>query len=61
MKTTLNLDDDLMRTLKQRAAETGRTMTEIIDVLRSYESYQKVIQQIDETEAKAINDVGQVV
>ena len=35
-------------------------MTEIIEVLRGYESYQKVIQQIDETQAKAINDVGQV-
>ena len=40
--------------------EAVRTMTEIIDVLRGYESYQKVIQQIDETTAKAINDVGQV-
>ena len=40
--------------------EAVRTMTEIIEVLRGYESYQKVIQQIDETQAKAINDVGQV-
>ena len=47
--------------LEQSNVEAVRTMTEIIDVLRSYESYQKVIQQIDETEAKAINDVGQVV
>ncbi|MGD2122624.1 MAG: type II toxin-antitoxin system VapB family antitoxin [Gemmatimonadota bacterium] len=31
MKTTLNLDDDLMRTLKQRAAETGRTMTNLVE------------------------------
>ena len=31
MKTTLNLDDDLMRTLKQKAAETGRTMTDMIE------------------------------
>jgi plasmid stability protein len=31
MRTTLNLDDQLMRTLKQRAAETGRTMTEMIE------------------------------
>jgi plasmid stability protein len=31
MRTTLNLDDDLMRTLKSRAAETGRTMTELIE------------------------------
>ena len=31
MKTTLNLDDDLMRALKQRAAETGRTMTSLVE------------------------------
>jgi predicted transcriptional regulator len=31
MRTTLNLDDDLMRSLKRRAAETGRTMTEMIE------------------------------
>jgi plasmid stability protein len=31
MRTTLNLDDELMRTLKRRAAESGRTMTEMIE------------------------------
>jgi predicted transcriptional regulator len=31
MKTTLKLDDQLMRTLKRRAAETGRTMTELVE------------------------------
>jgi plasmid stability protein len=31
MRTTLNLDDELMRTLKSRAAETGRTMTELME------------------------------
>jgi hypothetical protein len=31
MKTTLNLDDELMVDVKRRAAETGRTMTEIIE------------------------------
>jgi len=31
MRTTLNLDDELLRTLKKRAAETGRTMTEMIE------------------------------
>lgn len=31
MRTTLNLDDDLMRTVKRRAAESGETMTEIIE------------------------------
>jgi flagellar basal-body rod protein FlgG len=33
-------------------------MTELIEVLRGYESYQKVIQSIDETNSQAINDVG---
>ena len=31
MKTTLNVDDHLMRELKRRAADTGRTMTEIVE------------------------------
>ena len=35
-----------------------RMMTEMIEVLRGYESYQKAIKTADETTAKAINDVG---
>jgi plasmid stability protein len=31
MRTTLNLDDELARTVKTRAAKTGRTMTELIE------------------------------
>lgn len=31
MRTTLNLDDDLMRVVKRRAAEDGSTMTQIIE------------------------------
>ena len=31
MRTTLNLDDELMRTVKRRAAESGQTMTQIIE------------------------------
>jgi plasmid stability protein len=31
MRTTLNLDEGLMRALKRRAAETGRTMTEMVE------------------------------
>ena len=37
-----------------------RTMTDMIDVLRGYESYQKVIRAIDESNTRAINDVGRV-
>jgi hypothetical protein len=31
MRTTLNLDDELMRAVKRRAAEIGSTMTEIFE------------------------------
>ncbi|MDX1394924.1 MAG: type II toxin-antitoxin system VapB family antitoxin [Gemmatimonadota bacterium] len=31
MRTTLDLDDDLMRAVKQRAAETQRTITSIVE------------------------------
>ena len=31
MRTTLDLDDHLMRAVKKRAAETGRTMTAIVE------------------------------
>jgi len=37
-----------------------RVMTEMIQVLRAYESYKKVIQSVDSATAKAINDVGSV-
>ncbi len=37
-----------------------RVMTEMIEVLRGYESYQKVIQSIDDVSSKAINDVGRL-
>ena len=35
-----------------------KMMTEMIEVLRGYESYQKVIRSADEANSKAINDVG---
>lgn len=31
MRTSLNLDDDLMRLAKQRAAAEGRTMTSLVE------------------------------
>lgn len=31
MRTTLNLDDDLMRLVKQRAASEGRTVTSMVE------------------------------
>ena len=35
-----------------------KMMTEMIEVLRGYESYQKVIRSVDEANSKAINEVG---
>ncbi|MCJ7615166.1 MAG: flagellar basal-body rod protein FlgF [Desulfobacterales bacterium] len=37
-----------------------RVMTEMIEVLRGYESYQKIIQSINDVSLKAINDVGRL-
>ncbi len=37
-----------------------KAMTEMIDVLRGYESYQKVIQSMNETTSKTVNDVGKM-
>ena len=31
MRTTLNLDDALMKSVKKEAASSGRTMTEVVD------------------------------
>ena len=31
MRTTLDLDDDVAKAVKKAAAETGRTMTEVIE------------------------------
>jgi flagellar basal-body rod protein FlgG len=35
-----------------------KVMTEMIEVLRAYESYQKIIRCVDEITSKAINEVG---
>jgi len=37
-----------------------RAMTEMIETLRGYESYQKIIRSLSDVSAKAINDVGSV-
>ena len=31
MRTTLNIDDELMKRVKEKAAETGKTITEIVE------------------------------
>jgi len=37
-----------------------KMMTEMIEVLRGYESYQKIIRSIDEVNSRAINEIGQM-
>jgi len=37
-----------------------RVMTEMIDISRSYESYQKVIQFLDDATKKSVNEVGRL-
>jgi flagellar basal-body rod protein FlgF len=44
--------------LEMSNVETVRAMTEMIEILRGYESYQRVIRSIDEINAKSINEVG---
>ena len=38
-----------------------RAMTEIIEALRGFESYQKILQSIDKINSKTINEVGKLV
>lgn len=35
-----------------------RTMTEVIETMRIFEAYQRIIRSVDETTAKAVNEVG---
>ena len=37
-----------------------KMMTEMIEVLRGYESYQKIIRSVDEVNSRAINEIGKV-
>jgi flagellar basal-body rod protein FlgG len=44
--------------LEMSNVEAVRAMTEMIEILRGYESYQRVIRSIDEANAKSISEVG---
>ena len=44
MRTTLNLDDNLMRVAKRRAAETGRTLSSMIET-----ALREIIEKENET------------
>lgn len=44
--------------LEMSNVQAVQMMTEMIEILRGYESYQRVIRSIDETTARSINEVG---
>jgi len=57
------LDEDLRVSqgfLELSNVDTIRMMTEMIEVLRGYESYQKMMRSVDDMNAKLINDVGRL-
>jgi flagellar basal-body rod protein FlgG len=57
------LDENLMISqgfLELSNVDTIRMMTEMIEVLRGYESYQKIMRSVDDMNAKLINDVGRL-
>lgn len=44
--------------VEQSNVDAVKSMTEMIEVLRAYEAYQKVIQSVDEVTGKLISEVG---
>jgi flagellar basal-body rod protein FlgG len=55
------LDEDIKVSqgfLELSNVDTVSMMTEMIEVLRGYESYQKMMRSIDDMDARLINDVG---
>jgi len=46
--------------LEVSSVNVVKEMLKMIDVLRTYESYQKVIQSLDEIDSRATRDVGAV-
>ena len=55
------LDEDIQVSqgyLELSNVDTINMMTEMIEVLRGYESYQKMMRSVDDMNAKLINDVG---
>ena len=49
MKTTVNISEKVMRELKQEAARTGKTMSELIESALRESLYKRRIPQIDVT------------
>lgn len=46
--------------LEASNVDSIKMMTEMIDAIRGYESYQKIIQSMNETNGKAVNEVGKL-
>ena len=46
------------RSIELSNVDGVKMMTEMIEVLRGYESYQKIIRSIDEVNSRAINEIG---
>ncbi len=46
--------------VEQSNVDIVKSMTEMIEVLRGYETYQKMIQHLDETDGKIITEVGRI-
>ena len=60
-RTLEDMDEDFKVSqgfLEMSNVEVIKMMTEMIEVLRGYESYQKTMRSIDDMNAKLINDVG---
>ena len=60
-KTLEEMDEDFQVSqgfLEISNVEVVKMMTEMIEVLRGYESYQKMMRSMDDMNAKLINDVG---
>ncbi len=47
-------------TIERSNVDMIRVMTEMIEVSRGFQAYQKMIQTLDETRGKAVNDLGQL-
>lgn len=52
--------DVRQKTVEGSNVETVTEMARLIELSRMYETYQKMLQSFDETDAKAISDVGQL-
>ncbi|WDC83965.1 flagellar basal body rod C-terminal domain-containing protein [Caloramator sp. mosi_1] len=65
MYSTTNIELDSNSIVHQNKIEkanidTIQMITELISVMRNYESSQKVIQSIDDTLGKTVNEVGNI-